>query len=69
VTVTKIILRNFRATTYISWYQTIRSYFKNFVHLQSIRYLPKRREQLLQHQLEINFKYNSVNINENSIKI
>jgi hypothetical protein len=45
----KHILRKFRATTSILWFQTIPYYFKKFVHLRSTRLLPKRKEQLLQH--------------------
>jgi hypothetical protein len=49
VIVTKTHFKDFCATTSILWYQTIPNYFNKFVHLRSIRHLPKSKEQFLQH--------------------
>jgi hypothetical protein len=55
--VTNTLLRNICATTPKLQFQTSQNYFKKVIHLRSTRHLPTKIKQLLQHQLEINFKF------------
>jgi hypothetical protein len=65
VIVTKTHFQDLSCNDFYSLILRNPKYCKKFVRAGSTEHLPKRRNQLLQHQMEINCKQNSVSVNEN----